>query len=858
MQTIERILRIEGSGGSWATDWGETADTPEIAIGIRARLRFDLRQAITDDESGRLLPVNAEEVRCDCYYFVLDADHDQATSPKLIKTDGFTLTEQDGRVYLDAEIPNTAVPGLLEAVKTNPNVTLHGEIGGYMAGNTPANSEFVLQFDLLIRNRVWLGGEVPPEVSGDPEYLTAEEIKKLIEEYFRPEPGKDGTDGEPGTSAYEIAVAGGYRGTVEEWLESLRGAEGKSAYEVAVAGGFRGTEAEWLESLRGAEGKSAYELAVIDGFSGPVSAWLSSLKGERGEQGEGLHFDKTGKLSELEAYNGEPEGFVFAATVTYPEERKTELYIYVKRSGAWADWCEPLTITYYARDGKDGENVKLLLPLEFHPPEKDETYLYFSMLDYPAATIAAVCIDTEDGELRLPYNSASGIEKILKKDGTFRIYFGARVPAYQTGRVYFSQGLAGKTQYQLYVDAGGTLTYEEWLAAASLVPPPEDGKLYGMQNRNWIEIDLQGGSGGSVAFDDVGAFSERHLYDDAARGFRFLATDLRTDSQGQCYQALYQKRTDAFGDWSDAIRFYGYRGKDGQDGKDGKDGENVQLIPDIEFFPAGIELPEGALEIYGNSVTVPGIKPIAAVELYDAEGNGINIDRSDKENSVLIRTCYQEGHTVIYLGSGLDTSHGGRVRFAQGVGQLSPYQEWLKEGNTGSYEDWLALFHSHGNMAVLKRLSVNTDGKLCFDGVPVCSCTGGGEPPDPPQTETMYYGYVPYAVSGNTIKVAEITQPMLDDDRSAITATRAGTLDKTGIGNVPAGSLVVVMLPAEASLKAEKFDGVGGFTTFFADNAETGTGANGTRITLGGAEYDVYGEFCLATAEIFIRITTKE
>lgn len=55
MQTIERILRIEGSGGSWATDWGETADTPEIAIGIRARLRFDLRQAITDDESGTLL-----------------------------------------------------------------------------------------------------------------------------------------------------------------------------------------------------------------------------------------------------------------------------------------------------------------------------------------------------------------------------------------------------------------------------------------------------------------------------------------------------------------------------------------------------------------------------------------------------------------------------------------------------------------------------------------------------------------------------------------------------------------------------------------------------------------------------------
>lgn len=48
-------------------------------------------------------------------------------------------------------------------------------------------------------------------------------------------------------SAYEIAVDNGFHGTVEEWLESLKG---KSAYQSAVdLGQFSGTEAEWVAAL---------------------------------------------------------------------------------------------------------------------------------------------------------------------------------------------------------------------------------------------------------------------------------------------------------------------------------------------------------------------------------------------------------------------------------------------------------------------------------------------------------------------------------------------------------------------------------------------------------------------------------
>lgn len=51
---------------------------------------------------------------------------------------------------------------------------------------------------------------------------------------------------ELGASAYQIALANGFEGTVVEWLESLKG---KTAYQVAVDNGFEGTEQEWLMSL---------------------------------------------------------------------------------------------------------------------------------------------------------------------------------------------------------------------------------------------------------------------------------------------------------------------------------------------------------------------------------------------------------------------------------------------------------------------------------------------------------------------------------------------------------------------------------------------------------------------------------
>jgi len=90
-------------------------------------------------------------------------------------------------------------------------------------------------------------------------------------------------------TAYVFAGGSGPRGAT--------GATGQSAYQLAVANGFVGTLAQWLESLvgddgapgaagaAGPSGKSTYELAVINGFVGTEAEWLASLQGDDGAPG---------------------------------------------------------------------------------------------------------------------------------------------------------------------------------------------------------------------------------------------------------------------------------------------------------------------------------------------------------------------------------------------------------------------------------------------------------------------------------------------------------------------------------------------------------------------------------------------
>ena len=94
-----------------------------------------------------------------------------------------------------------------------------------------------------------------------------------------------------GKSAYSIAVAHGFRGTEQEWLDSLKGLQGPQGEPGSKGEPFTYADftSEQLEALKGPKGDkgedglSAFNIAQLNGFQGTYVEWLKSLKGEKGK-----------------------------------------------------------------------------------------------------------------------------------------------------------------------------------------------------------------------------------------------------------------------------------------------------------------------------------------------------------------------------------------------------------------------------------------------------------------------------------------------------------------------------------------------------------------------------------------------
>ena len=184
-----------------------------------------------------------------------------------------------------------------------------------------------------------------------------------------------------------------------------------------------------------------------------------------------------------------------------------------------------------------------------------------------------------------------------------------------------------------------------------------------------------GEKGDGVKIDMAGPLSEKHIYDDADRGFTYLDTD---------NNHIYLKLSDAFADWSAPAPggiqgIKGDKGDTGDTGPQGIRGENAVVEPDLIFT---------ADDVFGGSLVIDGTKTIAQIELYDAMGNGQAVKTGDPDSPVMITTEWANLRTIIYFGQS-DVSNGGRVRFAQGISGQSFYQMWLSAGNTGTEEDYL-------------------------------------------------------------------------------------------------------------------------------------------------------------------------
>ena len=159
-----------------------------------------------------------------------------------------------------------------------------------------------------------------------------------------PAGSQKGDKGDPGKSAYEIAVANGYVGTEQEWIASLKGdkgdpgtpgtngkdgvngtngkdgingkdgkdgingKDGKDGAPATISVGSVKIKGQTLSITNsgtssaavfdfvfpentgsGANGKSAYEIAEDNGFTGTEQEWLASLKGGNGVDGKSAY-----------------------------------------------------------------------------------------------------------------------------------------------------------------------------------------------------------------------------------------------------------------------------------------------------------------------------------------------------------------------------------------------------------------------------------------------------------------------------------------------------------------------------------------------------------------------------------------
>jgi hypothetical protein len=272
----------------------------------------------------------------------------------------------------------------------------------------------------------------------------------------------DGTDwenlgsikGENGLSAFEVAVAEGYKGTTAEWLASLKGGkgddgdDGASAYQLAVKNGFVGTEAQWLASLKvkGDQGDSAYQVAVANGFTGDEAAWLLSLKGNPGDPAPAVNLiDRITDKNDLPATGNNTNDAYFV---------NKELYVW--RNGAW--------VSFGDLSGPAGESAyELAVAAGFVGDQQ----AWFDSLKVKGDK-------GDDGDSAYEVAVKNGFQGDVtawlaslkvKGDPGPSAYDAAVAEGFQGTRAQWLASLNGKTAYQTALDNGFKGTEAQWLAS---------------------------------------------------------------------------------------------------------------------------------------------------------------------------------------------------------------------------------------------------------------------------------------------------------------------------------------------------------------------------------------------------------
>ena len=145
---------------------------------------------------------------------------------------------------------------------------------------------------------------------------------------------------------------------------------------------------------------------------------------------------------------------------------------------------------------------------------------------------------------------------------------------------------------------------------------------------------------------------------------------------------------------------------------------------------------------------------------------------------------------------------------------------------------------------------LNTENKTVLGAINELLNMITGYHPGIPEGTVMYYGYIPYSVTGDIESYADITMEMIKHEDSVIVEEVVQTKGKTSLGIVPDVCFIFVAVPAICEYVVTKDNGMGGKVAFVDDEF----GANNLSVVYNDMEYKVYGELTLISGERFIYI----
>ena len=167
MQNVTMYLRATSVKATLVDEWNQPVSTlPALTRGLRAELVLKL----LDENGERFAPERLDYAAWD---FAVANDWDTETTPQLRVSEGIEVVDGDVRIPLT----ETNTEELVAALGKNEQATFGCELAGFTTGET--NPEFLIQFDIIVRNRRADAGTGRPEPVGDGSY-TAAQIRALF------------------------------------------------------------------------------------------------------------------------------------------------------------------------------------------------------------------------------------------------------------------------------------------------------------------------------------------------------------------------------------------------------------------------------------------------------------------------------------------------------------------------------------------------------------------------------------------------------------------------------------------------------------------------------------------------------